>query len=458
MSFFVITSLPAQVRGKFARSQKSVLVRLAVHASVSAALMCGSAAAATDPTTNTALTLSRSQQLAVARSRQLAAQDAGITASREMAAAAGQLPDPVLKVGVDNLPVTTADRFSLTRDFMTMRRIGVMQELTGSDKRRSRTDRLEREADKTRADKIVTQAAIERDTALAWLDRFYGEAIADVIAEQGVQARLEIQAAEGAYRAGRGSQADVFAARSAVAMFDDRASEAARRVRNAKTMLARWVGESALGALSGAPAIDRIRLDAASLDTQLVHHPELTVMRRQEDLARADVRLAEANKSADWSVELAYQQRGPAYSNMVSLGVSIPLQWDQKHRQDREVSAKLALVDKASSEREESLRMHVAETRIMIEEWRNDLERIARFERELIPLANDRTLAALAAYRGGKAPLTDVLNARRNTIDVRIQALQLQAEAARLWAQLNFLTPADAEQADLPMIHAGEKQ
>ena len=60
-----------------------------------------------------------------------------------------------------------------------------------------------------------------------------------------------------------------------------------------------------------------------------------------------------------------------------------------------------------------------------------------------MPLASERTQAALAAYRGGKASIADVLVARRNEIDVRMQALQLEMETARLWAQLNFLIPDD---------------
>jgi hypothetical protein len=34
-----------------------------------------------------------------------------------------------------------------------------------------------------------------------------------------------------------------------------------------------------------------------------------------------------------------------------------------------------------------------------------------------------------------------VLAARRNEIDVRLQALQLESATARLWAQLNFVVP-----------------
>src|ERR1700674_5061852 len=66
------------------------------------------------------LTLTEAQRRAVERSRQLVGQDSAITASREMAVAAGQLPDPVATLGVNNLPINGPDAFSQTRDFMTM--------------------------------------------------------------------------------------------------------------------------------------------------------------------------------------------------------------------------------------------------------------------------------------------------------------------------------------------------
>ncbi|MBS0309506.1 MAG: TolC family protein [Proteobacteria bacterium] len=404
------------------------------------------------------LTLAQAQRLAIERSRQLSAKDYAASASRELAVAAGQLPDPTLKVGIDNLPVNGPDRLSVSNDFMTMRRIGVMQEFTRADKRQRRAERYEREAEKSLAEKAQTTANIERDTALAWLDRYYTQAMADVVSEQGAQAKLEIQAAEGAYRAGRGGQADIFTARSALVAFEDRNSEIQRRVKNAKAMLVRWIGSTTDMPLAGKPAIDTISLNPATLDTQLTHHPEIAVLTKQQEIAEAEAKLAEANKKTDWSVEVTYQQRGPAYSNMVSVGVSIPLQWDQRNRQDRELASRLAMVEQARAERDEMLRQHIAETRLMINEWENNRERLGRFAHELIPLANQRTLATIAAYRGGKSGLTDVLAARRNEIDVRLQALQLEADTARLWAQLNFLTPSNEAHSHVPALPAREAQ
>ena len=416
-------------------------------------LPAGAHAAQAEPQ---ALTLDQALQQAVARSRQLSARDHAAAAAREMAVAAGQLPDPVLKVGIDNLPVSGTDRLSLGNDFMTMRRVGLSQELTRTDKLHWRATRLEREADKAEAEKALATASIERDTAIAWLELFYTGQMASVVSTQAATARQEIEAAEAAYRGGRGSQADILAARAALLALDDRGSDIGRRLRTAQAMLARWAGAAV--AVVGTPSIDRIRLDAAAPDGELAHHPQITVLNRQEDIAQADVNLAQANRRTDWSVEFAFQQRGAAYSNMVSVGISVPLQWDRKRRQDRELAAKLALVEQAKAERDEMLRDHIAGTRALIVAWQSGRERIARYTRDALPLAGERSQAALAAYRGAKATLAEVLAARRNEADIRLQALELELDTARLWAQLNFLVPADDAAQHAAMLNRQESK
>lgn len=402
------------------------------------------------------LTLGQAQQQAVARSRQLGARDQAAAAAHEMAVAVGQLPDPVLKVGIDNLQVSGPDRFSLSNDFMTMRRVGVTQELTRADKLRWRSARFEREVDKVKAEKDVAITAIQRDTALAWLEVFYTGEMSKVVARQAATSRQEIEAAGAAYRGGRGGQSDILAARAALLTLEDRGSEIGRRMRVAQARLARWTGGEIT--VTGAPDVDSIRLDPASLERDLAHHPQIAVLNRQEDLAQADANLAQANQHTDWSVEVAFQQRGSAYSNMVSFGISVPLQWDRKNRQDRELAAKLALVEQAKAERDEMLRDYVAATRALIVEWQSGRERVARYQREVLPLAGERSQATLAAYRGTKATLAEVLAARRNEEEMRMQALQLELDTARLWAQLNFLFPNGEAVQHAAMNHPQESQ
>lgn len=396
-----------------------------------------SASWAADP-----LTLIEAQRIAVDRSQQLVAQEALTAAAKEQAVAAGQLPDPVLKLGIDNLPADGADRGSLTRDFMTMRRIGVMQEITRSAKRQLRSERFERDAQRVQAQRQLTLVNLQRDTALAWLDRYYTQAMRELVQQQLEETRLQIQAADIAFRAGRGSQSDVFAARSAVIQLEDRVSQIGRQSRNAGLMLARWVGTTdADRPLSGSPSWQTTSLQIGVSSEHIKQHPDLRAISAEIDTVETDARLAQANKQADWSVEASYAQRGPTYSNMISIGVSIPLQWDQKNRQNRELAAKLALVDEARARYEDMLRNHEAEVRSWLNDWQTGKDRVARYRNELIPTARQRTEAALTSYRTGKSDLAGALAARRDELDTHMQALTLEMETARSWAQLNFLVP-----------------
>lgn len=399
--------------------------------------LCSAPAFASEPS----LTLAQAQALALARSRQLASHDSSVLASEQMAVAAAQLPDPTLILGIDNLPVSGADRYSLTDDAMTMRRVGLRQELTNADKRSARAALYERAADRARAEKNLTGAAIERDTALAWLSQYYAQKMLAIITEQLIQNRLELEAAESAYRAGRKNLAEVLAARSALGLMEDQRSQAEQKLNNARLALARWTGSAVEIALEDLPSMESVGLHSAQLDTELEQHPQITVLDKQIQLAEAEATLAQTNKKTDWSVGLAYQQRASVYGNMISVELSVPLQWDQNQRQNRELAAKQALVEQVRAERDETLREHLEQTRTMLSEWHNDRERIGRFEQELLPLANQRQAAVLAGYRGGKASLSDLLGARRDEINLRLQALQLQNDTARLWAQLNFLMP-----------------
>ncbi len=393
----------------------------------------------------TRLTLDAALILAQERSRQLAGHDAAAQAAREMAVAAGQRPDLTLKTGINNLPVDGADRFSLTRDFMTMRSIGVMQEFTRRDKLAARSARFNLEVEMAEAARLVTLTMLRRETAKAWLDRHYQERVREILATQRDEASLQVEAADSAHRSGGGSQADLFSARLAVARIDDRIRQADRQILTATTRLARWIGEDASRHLTGLPDLATVRLDPHSLETRMARHPQLELMLKQEQVARSEADVARSNRRADWSIEFMYNQRGSAFSNMVSLNFTIPLQLDRGNRQDRELAARLATAEQMRAEREEAVREEMAVIHGWLQQWQSNRDRLSHYDHVLTPLAAERTQAAIAAYRGGTAPLDVVLEARRIEIDTRLERVGLDMETAGLWAQLNYLIPAGHE-------------
>ncbi|MES2721338.1 MAG: TolC family protein [Pseudomonadota bacterium] len=391
------------------------------------------------------LSFAQSQRLALAQSSQLMAQDAAIAASRELAVAAGSRPDPTLSLGIDNLPVNTVDRFSLSRDFMTMRRIGLMQEVTRSDKLELRRQRQEGEALVADAAKSLAQSEILRASGRAWLESYYLQQMLALVGEQIQQARQQLMAGEAAYRGGRNTQADVMTMRAEVLSLEDQLTDVQRQLRVANMRLVRWVGAEQAGhVLTGEPDTDRIHFEVAELESHLNRHPDLLMLTRRADVAETEAKLAEADKRSDWSVELSYAQRGPEFSNMMSLGVSTPLQWDQSRRQNRELAARQALLAQARAERDDLFRGHVAEVRVRIDAWQTGRERLQRSREQRLPLAQARVQAVLASYRGGKAGLADVLAARRSALELKLQTLQLEMQTAIEWVELNFLLPESA--------------
>jgi outer membrane protein TolC len=75
--------------------------------------------------------------------------------------------------------------------------------------------------------------------------------------------------------------------------------------------------------------------------------------------------------------------------------------------------------------------------------WRSAGQRVQRYEHELIPLADDRADAALAAYRGGRGDLQASLTALDDAIEQRVTYTELQNALGQAWATLHFAFPEE---------------
>ncbi len=398
------------------------------------------------PAQAASLSLTQAQRLAASDAPQLNAQSAALRAMQQSAISADQQADPKLILGVDNLPVDTSDRFNLTRDFMTMRKIGFMQEFTRSEKLKLRGERAESEVRKEAAVLALVEVNLNRDVALAWIDRYFAERQLDLLKEMARESELQVSAATATLAGGRGQASDPLAARMAVALVADRTIDSERVIARAVANLGRWIGAAARQPLDAPPAFDTLTTHHADLIGNIDSHPHLAMYAPMLAMAKSEVELATAAKHPDWSLEVAYAQRGPAFSNMLSIGVRIDLPIFQSKRQDPAIAAKVALGAQIRAQLEDARRAHLAEIESMIADYDAATARLARYRADLLPLAKSRTEVALAAYRGGrvdmKSDLASVLEARRSEIDTRMAYLAAQSEQARAWANLNFLESA----------------
>jgi outer membrane protein TolC len=384
------------------------------------------------------LTMAEAQRLALTRSPQLASQVAMAEASREMAVAAGQLPDPQVFAGLENVPVTGMDRWRL-REEMTMTRIGVMQEVTRSEKRRLRSERALREAERVEVAAEADALAVRRETATAWLNAHFALRVEQAIAAQIAEAELQATMANASYRAGRGGQNDVLAAQAALIELRNRTVEAQLAARRARLGLARYVGDEADRPLADVPELHVLPQPVEAL-VAVDAQPDVRRLDAQRALLETESELARAGRLPDWSVEVSYGIR-EGNPDMVSLMFRMDLPWSPGTRQDREHAAKLRERDATTAMREDVRRMREAEVRQMVAEWNAMREQARRIREELVPLARSRTEAALASYRGGMGSLAMVLESRRGELDAEIAFVNTEQAAARAWAWLANLVP-----------------
>jgi outer membrane protein, heavy metal efflux system len=399
------------------------------------------AAGAAPATHAQSLGLGEAIRIATRDAPALTAQDAAIRAAREAGIGAGELPDPKLIVGVENLPAEGGDQFSFTRDFMTMRKIGVMQEFPREEKRELRGERAAAEIRRETAVRDATVANLRRDVALAWIDAWAAERQLTLLKDLEREFQLAVASTQAALAGGKGQASDAFMARQSAAQAGDRLIEARRGIDRARAQLARWVGPASARPLADAPDFTRLAHAHESLLAGLEAHPHLAMYGPIEAVAQAELKLAEAAKRPDWSLEVAYAQRGPAYTNMLSVMVRIDLPIFEAKRQNPMIAAKLAVVEQVRAQAEDARRAHLAEIRTWLADWHAAVERTRQFDAQQVPLARERSETALAAYRGGKGEIAGALEARRNEIETRLAHLMVTADAARAWAQLNFALP-----------------
>jgi len=373
------------------------------------------------------------------QSPRLAAQRHMLGSASEQVGRAGELPDPKLRLGIENLPVSGPDRFRYDRDFMTMRSIGWVQEFPNGAKREARNLRAERMRDVESANLSAQRAALYRDIAMTWLEVHYAERMQAVLERLARQLGLHSETVVAAISRGRQSAAEGFMLRHAFEQANDRVIEQQRVVARARIMLASWIGDEAKRPLGALPDMSRFAHPREDLVERLAEHPQVRVIDQRESLARAEVELARSMRKSDWMLEVGYGQRRPYFDNMLTVMVAFDLPWRAERRQDRDIASRLAEMEQARAMRADALRMQVAEVRGWLADFDTAERRIERFERVLLPLARDRRSAALAAYQGGRGELGPVLEAERAVTETDLTLVQALAERGKAWANLSFL-------------------
>ena len=385
------------------------------------------------------LTLDAAVAAAVLAAPQLQAQRATIEGAQATAMAAGRLPDPQLLSGIDNLPANGVDAWSFGRDFMTMRRIGLMQSFPNRPRRSAERNSARAMVSLAQAQAVQSQLEVTQTVAQAWIARYSAELALKTLQALRPARTLQIELAQAALASGGTSVSDSLSALAAVADLDDRILDAQRELSNARAELARWIGADAERPLAAAPSFNALPAGDTELLSALHQHAVLLSYDAQIAAARSEVVVANAAKRPDWSAQLDYAKRGREFSDMVSLEFTVSLPLFPGTRQDPAIRAKHAAVVALEAEREMTLRMHSTEITAVLSEWHSARDRVALYETTRVPLARQRSELALVGLRAGRMDSRQTLAVLGDELDIANLYAELQKTLGKTWAYLRYL-------------------
>ena len=404
-------------------------MRIALYCLVACIAAAGAPAGAQE------LTFNEARRLALENQPALRALEHSARAAQDGSVVDSALPDPRLKVGALNFPI---QGFPSARDDMTQVGVSWEQAFPGGDKRRLRSARAQAEAGQLLAESHSMVQSIQRDVGLAWVDAWTSAGAERIAAELVREFEHAAELARIPLASGKGSPADVVAARLALSQALDRKLELAQQSARARAALTRWIPEAGTRPL---PAeLPRFEPPAA-LDTlrgALGAHPQHESQLRAQGVADADVALAREASKPDRTIEVGYYARSGDRSDMVMLQVAFELPIFAGRKQDRQVEAKLRLAERAREMRADHLRELQAGLEAVYAEWQVAGARLENVRAATVPAARQRVESLAAQHRAGSSSLAAVLEARRGLVEARLQEQQLSGALARASVGLSY--------------------
>jgi outer membrane protein TolC len=385
------------------------------------------------------LTIAEAEQLALASEPGQQALRARAAALEEQAVVAGALPDPMLRVGLNNYPVESG---GFTTEGMTNVGAVYRQAFPRGDTRSLNNRKFTRLAEAQMQEADARGDDVLAATRIAWLDLYYWSKARELVRESRPFFEDLATITRSLYAVGRRNQQDVLRAELELSRLDDRLIDIERQQLRARAQLREWVGENA-----GRRVADKLPQwdDAPPLEdllTALRAHPALQAADARIAAQDTSVELAEQRSKPGWALDVGYSYRngslpnGDPRSDFVTVGVTVDLPFFRSKSVDSTLSAALQDRTAALAEKERLLRSLESRLTADYARWQELSRRLDLYEERILVQARDHAQAALLAYQNDRSDFADVMLGYIDDLNTRIDYVRLNVEHEQAYAVL----------------------
>ncbi len=385
------------------------------------------------------LTLAEAEDKAIQAEPGQQAMHAKALALRELGVVAGELPDPMLRVGLNNFPLQSG---GFTTEGMTSAAVGFRQVFPAGKTRTINTRRFDFLANEMNQNADARGRNVLTAARQSWLDLYYWERAHTLVLESRPFFDDLVTITRSLYSVGRKTQQDVLRAELELSRLDDRLIEIERQRSRSRAQLGEWIGSDASRPIAlKLPAWTKIP-PYESIQLNLLQHPQMQAAEAQIDARIAGVDLAQQRSKPGWALDLGYSYRdgslpsGQPRSDFITLGVTVDLPFFRKRSVDSTLSAALQERSAAKSVREQTLRRLQSQLSAEFARWSDLTRRLALYNTQILAQANNNAEASMLAYQSDKGDFADVMRAYIDDLNTRIDHIRLQVERAQSYAVL----------------------
>lgn len=414
-------------------------VRLSIAAALPATLALMLLAGLAEARPDTPLTLAEAEDLALAAEPGQQALEARAAALAERAVVASALPDPTLRVGLNNFPIESG---GFSTEGMTQVTLGYRQAFPSGKTRVLGNARFELLADEMSANAEARGRGVRMATRNTWLELYFLQRAAALIRESRPFFADLAEITRSMYSVGRKTQQDVLRAELELSRLDDRLIDIERRHARTRSALAEWIGEEARRpAASNFPNWNSVP-PLADLRQGLLQHPALLAADARIDARETEVKIADERSKPDWALDVGYGYRegnlasGEPRSDFVTVGVTVGLPFFRNKSVDATLTAALQERSAARASRLQLERELLRQLEMEYAEWQELTRRLELYDARILGQAEDQAEAALLAYQSDAGDFADVMRAYIDHLNTRIEHIRLNVDRAQAYAVL----------------------
>ncbi len=371
--------------------------------------------------------------------------EAEVAAMKAEVAPAGTLADPMLLIGVANLPT---DTFSFNQEAMTQKQIFVSQKIPWFGKLDLKSQKAALAALKQETALEAKRLELVRMLSVTYYELGYEDRALAINAQLTQTLTQMLRVAEAGYASGRGLQQDVFQAQVELGNLLDEKITLEKQRRTLEDQVNELLNRDAFSPVTPAAlpeGMPRLQLTPqAVLERTLTTNPMLNGRLVDVQRAELDVDLARRDYYPDMDFRVGYGQRdedaaGRNLPDFFSASVTVNVPVWQRSKQDK-------LLEAAHNRRQAADRAYDSLTKSLphrVDAVLKEIDAIRQnhrlFAEALLLQADEWSRSSLSAYEVGKVDFDTMIKAHIRRLRFQLQADQYRFNLYKKLAELEEL-------------------